>query len=190
MSGVEIVAAAAAVSLIASGVSTYSQINAANQAADLQSKQIREQQVQLRLQENQTSIERMKKLQSVLATEEVTLGQRNIAMGAGTANAFTINSMHSFYEDENADKLNYGAKQLALARQRELVYSQRRSQVANAVTGFVKEGAGTVMMAYGVPSQSLIDKSFSGSGTTGGVAGSYGAQAFQQQQRSPFNLNA
>jgi len=145
----------------------------------------------LRLQQNQQSIERMKKLQAVLATEEVTLGQRNISMGSGTANAFTLNNMHNFYDDENADRLNYGAKQVALVRQRELVYQQRRAQVLNAVTGFVREGAGTVMAAYGVPSQSLMDKS---AGGTANVSGSYSGQQWQQQFQSStnkqFNLNA
>ncbi len=192
MSGVEIaVAAAAAVSLISSGVSGYSQIVTANKAAALQAKQIREQQVQLRLQENQASIERMKKLEAILATEEVTFGQRNISLGSGTANAFTLNNIHSFYEDENADKLNYGAKQLALSRQGELTKIQHKSQVFNAITGFVKEGAGTVMAAYGVPSKSLLDKA-AGSSTeaTANVGQSYGAQSFADNQRKQFNLNA
>lgn len=188
MSGAEIVVAAAAVSLVSSGVSAYEQINAANQSAALQAKQIREQQVQLRLQQNQSSIERMRKLEAVLATEEVTLGTRNISMGSGTANAMTLNSMKNFYEDENADQLNYGAKQIALSRQRDLVYIQRRAQVFNAVTGFVKEGANTVMSAYGVPSQSLLDKSAGGG--TANVGGSYSGQQWQNQQRQNFNLNA
>lgn len=191
MSGGEIVVAAAAISLISSGVSAYEQISAANSAADMQAKQLREQQVQLRLQENQASIERMRRLEATLATEEVMLGARNISMGSGTANAFTINNMRNFYEDENADKLNFGAKQLALARQRELVYAQRRSQVFNAVTGFVKEGANAVMSAYGVPSQSLLDKSAgAGGASTASAGGTYGAQRFMEQQRKQFDLNA
>lgn len=188
MSGVEVVAAAAAVSLISSGVSAYEQIKTANESADLQNKQLREQQVELRLQQNQATIERMHKLEAVLATEEVNLGTRNISLGAGTANAITMSNVHNFLSDENADKLNYGAKQLALARQQELVYTQRKGQVINAVTGLVREGAGTVMSAYGVPSQSLLDKSAAPG--TANVGGSYGAQSFMKNQGSQFNLNA
>lgn len=184
MSGIEI---AIAVSLVAAGAGAYGQITAANQAADLQAKQIREQQVQLRLQENQASIERQRKLQAILATEEVMLGQRNISAGSGTANAFTLNNMSRFYEDENADKLNYGAKQLALARQRDIVMTQRKAQVFSAITGAISQGAGAALMAYGVPSKSLIDAS-SGAGSAN-VGGSYGGQQYMSSQRNQFNLN-
>ncbi len=184
MSGVEI---AIAVSLVAAGAGAYGQITAANQAAELQAKQLREQQVQLRLQENQASLERMRKLEAVLATEEVMLGSRNISAGSGTANAFTISNMSHFYEDENADKLNYGAKQLALGRQIQLVQKQRKAQVFNAITGAISQGASTALMAYGVPSKSLIDAS-SGAGTAN-VGGSYGGQQYMSSQRNQFNLN-
>lgn len=166
-----IVAAAAVVSLTASGVSAYSQIQTANAAAELQQQQIREAQVQTRIQQNQASIERMKNLQKVLATEEVTFGARNISGASGTARAFTMNNMADFFADENADKLNYGAKQVALSRQRQMVDQQRKAQVFNAVTGFAKEGAGTVMSAYGVPSDSLIDKSRNASRASGSWSG-------------------
>jgi hypothetical protein len=189
MSGVEIVAAAAAVSLVASGVSAYSQIQIANQSAEMQEKQIREQQVQLRLQENQSTIDRMKKLQQVLATEEVSLGVRHIAANSGSVRAVTMENMHNFIEDENADKLNYAAKQLALGRSITMVRQQRNAQVFGAATGFIKEGAGTVMAVYGVPSQSLIDKSAGGGGVSN-VGGSYGAQSYMGSQRNQFNLNA
>lgn len=189
MSGVEIVVAAAAVSLIASGASAYQQIQTANKSAEMQATQIREQQVQTRLQQNQNSIERMKKLQQVLATEEVTFGARNISGASGTVRALVSTNMAEFYSDEHADRLNFGAKQVALARQKEMVWMNRRAQVFNAVTGFVKEGANTVMSAAGVPSESLINKSAAGGGA-GGVSSSAGAQSFQTNQRSQFDLNA
>ncbi len=188
MSGVEIVAAAAAVSLISSGVSAYEQIQTANESAKTQADQIRTQQVQLRLQQNQASIERMKSLERTLASQEVSFGVKNIAPGSSVERGLALESYHNFLDDENADKLNYASKQMALARQEQLVWTQRRAQVFGAVTGLVKEGAGTVMAAYGVPSQSLLDKS-AGSGTAN-VGGSYGGQAFQQQQTKQFNLNA
>jgi hypothetical protein len=189
MSGVEIVvAAAAAVSLVASGVSAYEQVQTANAAESMQADQIRQQQVQLRLQQNQASIERMKKLRSVLATEEVTFGARNISGASGTARAIVQTNMHEFYNDEDADKLNYAAKQVALARQQDMVWQQRRAQVFGAVTGFVKEGAGTVMAAYGVPSKSLIDASAGGG--TANVGGSAGYQSYMASQGNQFNLNA
>jgi len=170
-----IVAAAAVVSLTASGVSAYSQIQTANAAAELQQQQIREAQVQNRIQQNQASIERMKNLQKVLATEEVTFGARNISGASGTVRAFTMNNMADFFADENADKLNYGAKQVALGRQRQMVEQQRKAQVFNSYTGFAKEGASTVMAAYGVPSNSLVDRSANRPG--GATATAYGRQA-------------
>lgn len=192
MSGVEVAAAAAAVSLVSSGVSAYSQLQVANKSAAMQNQQIREQQVQLRLEENQASIERLKKLQSVLATEEVMLGTRNISAGSGTSMAIVTQNLSDFYADENADKLNYSAKQLALARQREAVYQARRAQVFSTVTGFVKEGANTIISYYGVPSKSLIDASAKGTSAANGinVNNSMGTQSYLAAQRNQFNLNA
>ncbi len=186
MSGVEIVAAAAAVSLVASGVSAYEQVQTANQAASMQAQQLREQAVQLRLQQNQQSLNRISNLRKVLATEEVSFGAKNISGASGTVQAITMENMHNFYEDENADQLNYGAKQLAITRQTAMVWQQRRAQVFGAVTGFVKEGASTVMAAYGVPSQSLMDAS---KGGTSNVGGSAGYQAYAAGQRKQFNIN-
>lgn len=190
MSGVEIAGTAAAVSLITSGVSVYEQIKTANAATALQNDNIRQQQVQLRLQENQASIERMKKLQQVLATEEVTLGTRNISGSSGTALAFTKNNMEEFFADENADKLNYSAKQLALSRQQELNYQQRRATVFNAVTGFVKEGANTVMSYYQLPGKSLIDASLNTANSVANIEGTKSYQSYTGEQRSEFDLNA
>lgn len=186
MSGVEVVAAAAAVSLVTSAASAYQQVKTANATASAQNKQIREQQVELRLQQNQASIERLKSLQQILATEEVTFGARNIAGSSGTVRAITMGNMADFYADENADRLNFSAKQLALARQNEINYAQRRAQVFNAATGFIKEGAGTVMAAYGVPSSSLLNSSKG----TANVAGSSGAQNYLEKQSKQFDLNA
>ena len=157
MSGVEIaVAAAAATSLVASGVSAYSQVQTANETQRIQADNIREEQLQLRLQQNQNSIERMKKLQQVLATEEISFGLRNIAPGSGSARAVTIKDVSNFYEDENADRLNFGAKQLALARQGQLNRITRNATVFNAYTGLVKEGANTVISAYGCRVRALL----------------------------------
>lgn len=189
MSGAEIVVAAAAVSLISSGVSAYEQVQVANESAKTQSDQIRTQQVQLRLQQNQASIERMKALEKTLASQEVSFGVKNIAPGSSIERGLSLDSYHNFLDDENADKLNFASKQMALARQNQLVWTQRKAQVFNAATGFIKEGAGTVMAAYGVPSQSLIEKSVNG-GSSSNVGGSYGAQTYQAQQRKQFDLNA
>lgn len=186
-----VIAAAAAVSLVSSGLSAYSQINAANQAAETQADQIRMQMVQTRLQQNQASISRMKNLEHVLASQEVSFGVKNIAPGSSGQRGLTQESYHNFLDDENADKLNYAAKQMALARQQQLVWMNRKAQVFGAVTGALKEGAGTVMGAYGVPSKSLIDKSAAGGGgAQPSTQGTYGAQRFAANQKSNLNLNA
>ncbi len=186
--GAEVIVAAAVVSLVASGVSAYEQVKIANESANTQRDQIRTQQVQLRLQENQASIERMKKLEQTLASQQVSFGAKNIAPGSSIERGLSLESYHNFLDDENADKLNFASKQMALARQEQLVFQQRRAQVFNTGTGFVKEGASTVMAAYGVPSQSLLAAS-TNSGTAN-VGGSYGAQQFSSQQKKQFNLNA
>lgn len=193
MSGAEIVVGAMAVSLLAGGVSSYEQTQAANNAADTEARQVRDQQVQLRLQQNQNSIERMTKLRQVLATEEVTFGERNISMGSGTVRAITQEDMDNFYADENADKLNYASKSLALARQRDLAYEQAKAEKISAVAGFVRQGAGAVMAAYGVPNQSLMDGQ-TGSAAAGGGADysgySIGEQNFAEGEGNQFDLNA
>jgi len=184
MSGIEIaIIAAATTSLIASGVSAYSQVQLANQSAEIQADQIREQQVQVRLQENEATIERQKKLQSVLATEEVTFGARGIAPGSGTIFGIVTQNIHDFNSDENISHLNARAKVGALAQQQQLVEMQRKAQVFGAYTGLLKEGANTVMGAAG--SMGMPSGKPTGGGYTN-AGGTYGANsAFDNQ----FNLN-
>lgn len=166
------------------GADLYAQINTANQARDAQHQEIRDQQVQLRLQENQNSIERMKNLRSVLATEEVTLGERNISSASGTARALTNQNFVNFEEDETADRLNFAAKQNALNRQRRQVDLARNAQVVGTAIGFGKSIATMGMAVKGMPSQSLVDVS-----APKGSSASQGNYTQSSQTKSQFNLN-
>jgi hypothetical protein len=193
MSGIEIaVAAAATVSLISSGVSAYSQVQLANQSAEIQSEQIREQQVQLRLAENQSTLERQKKLQQTLATEEVMFGTRHIASGSGTILGIVSQNVHDFTQDENVSALNFGSKKMALAQQKQMVELQRKGQVFGAYTGLLKEASSTALSAAGAlggvptgaPSGGAAATPSPGAGlNTGGTYGS------NQYFNNNFNLN-
>lgn len=149
--------------------SAYGQIQIANQARDLQYQQIRQQQVELRLQENQASIERMKKLRKVLATEQVMAGFRGISPGSGTARAAINTDFQNFEADETADKLNFLSKHVALDKQREQVRLERNARVLGSTFGFLRDSIGLGMNFYGLPSQSLVDLSM--------------------PKQNPFNLN-
>lgn len=158
-----------AVSTGLNAVSAYGQIQTANEAANLQRQQIRQQQVQLRLQENQESIERMKNLQKIVATEIVQLGARNVSAGAGTHMALINQNFIDFEEDNTASKLNYLSKQVGLDVARKSVDMERRARVTNALIGFGKDTVGLGLAMYGMPSSSLVSKS--------------------APSESPFNLN-
>lgn len=157
--GAVIPIALAAVAVGASVYSAYSQIDTANRAADLQREQIRQQQVQLRLQENQSSIERMKNLRAVLASQEVMLGERNISPASGSVRAIYNQDFVDFEEDDTASKLNYSAKRAALSVQNQGVNLEQQARKTSAVTGFFKDAASVGLAYYGIPSQNLVDKS-------------------------------
>lgn len=169
MSGVEIALAA---SLATSAVSAVGQVAAENEAEDLQQRQIRQQSVQLRLQQNQEMIERQRKLEQVLAAEQVSLATRNIAPTSGSVRAVSLGNFRNFYEDEHASQLNYAAKQLALARQSKLVTTMRNAQIFGTVTNLAATTASTYYDYYKIPGKSLVD-------TSKRLA----------DQSSPFNLN-
>ncbi len=167
--------------------SAYGQANVANQSRALQEKQLREEQVQLRLQQNQASIERMKKLRSVLATTEVMAGQRGISPESSSLRAGYEFDIENFHQDETADALNYGAKNVKLQMEREQARQLRNAQLQGAMFGFAKDSLSLGMSAFGyggrsgygrssigaprIASQNLVDAS----GYDGG--------------ESPFDLN-
>lgn len=149
--------------------SAYGQIDAANRSRDLQLQQIRMQQVQLRLQENQESIERYKNLRKILATEQVQIGARNISPSSGSVRAIVNQNFVDFEEDQTASRLNYLSKQVGLDVQAQGVRNERNARVQQAVLGFGKDTVGLAMSFYGMPSGSLVDRS--------------------APQNSPFNIN-
>lgn len=121
------------------GVLYYQEIQTARDAADLQKAQIREQQVSLRLQENQGDIARQQQLRQVLATEQVQMGVRNIAPTSGTIKAITQQNFTNYLHDEMADKLNYMAKQQALGIQTKQTDVQKRAQEINSSANFLNQ---------------------------------------------------
>jgi hypothetical protein len=117
------------------------QANLTGQAADLQHEQIRQQQVQLRLQQNQSELMRLQKMRQVLASEQVQFGVRNIAAGSGTIRAITEQNFVNFMQDETADKLNYMAKQQNLNIANAEVDLRKRSQYISEASGFLSKMA-------------------------------------------------
>jgi ABC-type transporter MlaC component len=142
MSGVEFAVAA---SLVSSAVSAAEQVQVANEEQNYELQQIREQSVQVRLQENQQTIARQKALERTLAAEEVSLGVRNIASTSGSVRALTFDHFGEFYADESASKLNLASKQLALMRQSKMIRQHRNTRVYGSIINAGKEAAGTYM---------------------------------------------
>jgi hypothetical protein len=185
MAGGGIGEAALIVSIVAAVAGGGAEIYTASKSATMQTRNVREQQVQLRLQQSQNSIERMKELQRVLAAEEVSFGERNISPASGSARALVTGSFNDFIADENADLLNYGAKQLALSRQKDLISLQKKAQIFGAVTNTVGKVAGAYALKGQGASPSLIAASQ-------GVPSAASGITYQnyQKQRNLTNLNA
>lgn len=123
------------------------QLQVASDAADLQHDQIRQQQVQLRLEQNQGEIARTQQLRRVLASEEVQVGTRNIAPGSGTIRAITEENLQNFLKDQNADRLNFLGKQSYLNIEDQMVDVKKRAMDINATAGFLKEVENIVVAA-------------------------------------------
>lgn len=121
------------------GIIYYEQAKLTGDSADLEHQQIREQQVQLRLQQNQGEIMRQQELRQVLANEQVEMGFRNIAGPSGTIRAITQLNFSNYLQDKNADTLNYLGKQRALELQNRMVDLHARSQYISETAGFMKQ---------------------------------------------------
>lgn len=123
------------------GASVFSyaeQTSLADQKADLQEKQVEQQQVQLELQTTQQSIARENKLSQVMARQTVMFGAENIAPGSGSVRAIYSQDIGNFDQDENASNLNLAAKQLTLDYQREAIEKQRDATDFGAAIGLAK----------------------------------------------------
>lgn len=147
MSGPEIIIVAAATLAITSGgLSAANEIQLANETNKLEKDEIRNQQVQLRIQENQQSLERVDKLRRTIATSEVMLGARNIGAGVG---AIELENEANYLNDTELANLNFSAKQRSLKTQ--LILSDKRKDATKmqSILGFVKGSAMTAMSAAG-----------------------------------------
>ena len=153
-----------AVSTGVNAYSAYEQSEYADEAHEIQSNEIRNAQTQLRIQEAQSDITRMKKLQSTIATQEVMFGARNIAPQSGSVRAIFNQDINNFDEDESASKLNYAAKQSNLAYQQQGADLEESARDSSAWLGAATGILGSVMGASKIPSGSLMDAS-SGSGS-------------------------
>jgi len=173
----------------------YEQLGIASDAADLQHEQIRQQQVSLRLQQNQNEIVRMTQLRQILAQEQVTFGVRNIAPESGTIKAITEQNFQAFIMDENADKLNFMGKQQALNIQDKMVDVQKRAQYLSATAGFIhsmENIAGAVMGAGaggGVGGAGASGGAMMGAGGYGGYGGEGGYYNYNMFDGYNMNLN-
>ena len=107
MSGPEIVIAAATLAIASGGLSATKQISLATKINKSEKETIRDQQVQLRIQENQQSLEQVDKLRHTIATSEVMIGARNIGAGLGSIELLN----HKNYQtDTELSGLNFNAK--------------------------------------------------------------------------------
>lgn len=144
------------------------QLSLAKEGAELQHEQIRQQQVALRLQQNQNEIGRMMQLRKVLAEEQVQLGVRGISAQSGTIKAITEQNLQAYIMDENADKLNFMTKQQSINIQDAMVDLNKRAQYLAATAGFIKNIENIVM---------TVGTAGAGGGGAGGAAASGGAMA-------------
>jgi len=146
----------------------YEQMSIASDAADAQHAQNRQQQVALRLQENQGELVRMHQLRRILSEQQVQLGVRNIDSRSGTVRAITEQNLQAYIQDENADKLNFNAKMQNLNIQNRMIDINKRAQYIQATAAFMKEIEGAVSAGAGAGG---------GAGGMGGARASGGAMA-------------
>lgn len=158
------------------GVLYYEQLKTAKDAAKVEHDQIRQQQVQLRLQENQNQLARMQQLRKVLAAEEVQFGTRNIAPTSGTIRAITEQNFVNYMQDETAERLNFMAKRQNLNIEDRMVNVRKRAAYIGATAGFLKDVENAVITV-------------SSAGAAGGARGA-GGGASLMDYGSNMNLNA
>lgn len=144
--------------------SAAEQSSYSDEAKQIQDGEIRNQQVQLRLQEAQSSTARLKNLQQVIARQEVIFGARNISPQSGSVRAIFSQDINNFDQDEQASKLNYMAKQSQLAYQEQGVDLEASARKSSAWLGAATGILGSAMGASKIPSGSLMDAS-KGSGS-------------------------
>jgi hypothetical protein len=162
--------------MVVEGALFLAQLGVADDAADLQHDQIRQQQVQLRLQQNEREIARMDQLRGVLASQEVMAGVKNISSASGTIRAITEHNIQEYLKDDTADKLNFMAKRQALNIEDRQVDVRKRAQYLQATAGFMKQVEDAGAAAAGA-----------GGGGGGGGYGASGGSLFDAS--SNMNLN-
>lgn len=124
------------------------QLDTAREAADLQKEQIREQQVQLRLQQNQNTIVRQQKLRQVIATEQVMAGVRGIDPASASLRAITAQNYVNFVQDETIDKINFGAKQQSLNLEKRMVNLRKHAQYMQATASLLNNIENTAAAVF------------------------------------------
>ena len=184
MSGVEeAVAAAEIASLFISVGSSIAESAALSDAAEDADAITRREQVQLRIQESQESVSRMRDMERLLASEEVQLGVRNISPASGTARAITQESIINFREDEQAASLNYASRQLALLKQNMIMQKEVGANQFAIATNAGKEVLNVGMAEFRRPGSTLLNQS-----TKTPYVNRTGTRGFEKF-RDNFNLN-
>lgn len=173
--------------------SAAEQSSYSDEAKQIQDSEIRNQQVQLRIQEAQSSTARLKNLQRVISSQEVIFGARNISPQSGSVRAIFNQDINNFDQDDQASKLNYMAKQSQLAYQEQGVDLEASARKSSAWLGAATGIIGSAMGAAKIPSGNLLDASKgSGSGGDSASGGDSGADSggWQDSGAGAFDVNA
>jgi len=182
-----IIVAAAVTEVAAGGYSAYREIKSANQEKNIELDEVRQQQLQLRLQQNEDSIIRTNQLRETLATQEVQYGVSGVAPTGGNAHAIIEKQLSDFVDDEDMQNLNFASKQMTLSSKERQVQLKVQAAKVQAVTGFVKTAASATMLAAsGSPSGAVAGKAGSSAAT---VQGTYGFQNYFNSHFDNLNLN-
>ena len=158
------IAVAATALAVGSSVASFAgQINAANQAAEAREAQIREEQVGLRLQQTQRSIDRLNKVRQTLASATVQSGVRGIDPSSASLRAITEDTLQNYQNDEEMDRLNFGQKKVATDWSLANSETRRNATYFSATSQLGMNLARTGFSYAQIPNQSLLDASASGS---------------------------
>ncbi len=139
-------------SLITSAAGLGFNLFAQGQAAKIQEKAMRNQQVALRIQQAEASLQNMDQLERVLARQEVMAGTRHIAPSSGSLQALTNETFAEYDRIEDVNKLNFNTKQLSLTDAALANSYERRNNMVKAGLGFAESA-----LTLGTKYKSLMD---------------------------------
>lgn len=188
MSGIELAAMAITGGIDAAGA--YEKTELAEEQESYNEARIRNEQVQLRLQDTQNAIQRADQLRQVIATTTVQEAYRGLGASSGSVRGIFEQDFKKYDEDEAAANLNLQSKLTNLNISEIAGKMSEHAQIADAWLGFAKDTAQIGMSAYEFSNFKAPGSSI-GNEESGGLKSYYDAtRPYLYVKKNPFDINA